>query len=261
MIDPTRALAGLPAGLRVELIDSYRNITRNFVERRWEPSELNGGKFAEVVYTIVNAAVNGSAYPAKAKKPPNMAVACRALEGQPATTVVGDKSLRVYIPRALIYLYDIRNQRGVGHVGGDVDPNAMDASAVVAMASWVMAELVRIFHGVTTQEAQDTADALVERKTPLIWEVEPGGIKRVLDTEMGAKDQVLVFLHHSTGWVGAASLQKWVEYKNPTNFRDNVLTALHKARLIEFDVAGDRTKISPTGAADVEQRLLTTSSS
>ena len=54
MIDPARALAGLPAGLRAELIDSYRNITRNFIERRWEPSELNGGKFAEVVFTIVD---------------------------------------------------------------------------------------------------------------------------------------------------------------------------------------------------------------
>ena len=257
MIDPARALAGLPAGLRAELIDSYRSITRNFIERRWEPSELNGGKFAEVVYTIVNAAVNGGSYPAKAKKPPNMAVACRALEGQTATTVIGDKSLRVYIPRALIYLYDIRNQRGVGHVGGDVDPNAMDASAVVAVASWIMGELVRIFHGVSTQEAQDTVEALVERKTPLIWEVEPGGIKRVLTRGMGAKDQVLLLLHHSTGWVSAAALQKWVEYKNPTNFRDNVLGELHKpARLIEFDVAGDRAKISPLGAADVETRLL-----
>lgn len=258
MIDPARALAGFPAGLRGELIESYRNITRNFIERRWEPSELNGGKFAEVAYTIVNATVNGGTYPAKASKPKNMAVACRTLEGQPATTVVGDKSLRVYIPRALVYLYDVRNQRGVGHVGGDVDPNAMDASAVVAMASWVMAELVRIFHGVSTKEAQATVDALVERKTPLIWEVEAGGIKRVLDPAMPAKDQVLMFLHHSTAWVPAADLCKWVEYSNPSVFRGKVLTGLHKARYIEFDASGDRAKISPIGAGDVERRLLKT---
>jgi hypothetical protein len=253
MIDPARALAGLPTGLREELISSYREITRNFIERRWEPSELNGGKFAEVAYSIVSGAIAG-AFPAKAKKPPNMAVACRALEGQPATTVVGDKSLRVYIPRTLIVLYDIRNQRGVGHVGGDVDANAMDASAVVALASWVMAELVRIFHGVSTNEAQDTVEALVERKTPLIWEVED--IKRVLDPDMPAKNQVLVFLHHGTGWVSAADLCRWVEYSNPSVFRKKVLAGLHKARMIEFETAGDRARISPLGAADVEQRLL-----
>jgi hypothetical protein len=123
MIDPARALADLPAGLRGELIDSYREIIRNFVERRWEPSELRGGKFSEVAYCVVNGAVSGS-FPAKATKPNNMTDACRALEGKPANaTRVGDKSLRVFIPRALIFLYDVRNQRGVGHVGGDVDPD------------------------------------------------------------------------------------------------------------------------------------------
>jgi len=60
----------------------------------------------------------------------------------------------VLIPRLLPVLYEIRNNRGVGHVGGDVDPNHMDAEAVQAMASWVMAELVRIFHGVKTEEAR-----------------------------------------------------------------------------------------------------------
>lgn len=256
MINPARALAGLPAGLRAELIESYRNITRNFIERRWEPSELNGGKFAEVVFTIVEGTIVG-ALPPKAKKPPRMADACRALENKPATTLPGDRSLRVHIPRALVFLYDIRNQRGVGHVGGDVDPNAMDASSVVALASWVMAELVRIFHGVSTNEAQDTVEALVERKTPLIWEVED--IKRVMAPGMPAKDQVLVLLHHGTGWVSAADLCSWVEYSNPSVFRKKVLAGLHKARAIEFETTGDRARISPLGAAEVEQRLLNSS--
>lgn len=260
MIDPARAFSGLPADLRGELIKSYSEITRNFIERRWEPSELNGGKFAEVAYSIVQGAVSGS-FPTKASKPKNMADACRVLEGKPANAAqIGDKSLRVFIPRALVFLYDIRNQRGVGHVGGDVDANSMDASAVVAVASWVMAELVRIFHGVSTHEAQETVDALVERRTPLIWEVEAGGMKRVLDLGMPAKDQVLVFLHHSTGWAPAADLCQWVEYSNPSMFRSKVLAGLHKARLIEFDSTKDRAKLSPKGAGDVEQRLLQTSS-
>jgi hypothetical protein len=258
MIDPAHALTGLPGGLRAELIDSYSEIVRNYIERRWEPSELRGGKFAEVAYSIVEGAVSGS-FPSKAKKPKNMADACRALENKPSNAaLVGDKSLRVFIPRALIFLYDVRNQRGVGHVGGDVDANSMDASAVVSLASWVMAELVRIFHGTTTEAAQQTVDALVERRTPLIWEVETGGMKRVLDPKMQGKDQALMFLHHSTGWVSASTLFNWTEQKNGTQFREKVLGALHKARMIEFDSAGDRAKISPLGAADVESRLLKT---
>jgi hypothetical protein len=254
VIDSSRALAGLPQALRDELLASYRNIMSNYLERRWEPTELNGGKFCEVVYSIVDGAVGGS-FPARASKPMNMRDACRALEGRPANPgLVGDRSLRVLIPRALPMLYEIRNNRGVGHVGGDVDANHMDAEAVQGMASWLMAELVRIFHGVTMQEARETVDALVERKTPLIWEVE--GSKRVLHPNMSAKNQVLVLLHYSTGWVAIIDLLKWVEYSNASMFRSRVLTPLHKQRLIEFDVKQGRARISPAGAKDVEERVL-----
>ena len=152
-------------------------------------------------------------------------------------------------------LYEFRNNRGVGHLGGDVEANHMDAEAVQAMASWVMAELVRIFHCVTTEEAREAVNSLVERKTPVIWEVE--GVKRILDPDMTAKNQVLVHLHHSTGWVSATDLFRWVEYSNASMFRRSVLTPLHKERLIEFDGEQGRARISPRGAKAVEEELLT----
>ncbi|MGY8662462.1 hypothetical protein Q3C01_08850 [Bradyrhizobium sp. UFLA05-109] len=247
-------LAALPQALRDELFNSYQKIISNYLERRWEPSELNGGKFCEAAYSIINGAVKGS-FPVKASKPGNMLIACQALEKEPANpNRVGDRNLRVLIPRLLPVLYEIRNNRGVGHVGGDVDPNHMDAEAVQAMASWIMAELVRIFHGVTTEEAQETVDALVERKSPLIWIV--GDIKRVLDPRMGAKDQVLVLLHHSGGWVSVADLLRWIEYSNASVFRGKVLTPLHKHRLIEFDSGQGLARISPRGAIVVEEDAL-----
>jgi hypothetical protein len=253
VIDPSRVLAGLPPGLRDELLKAYQEIMKNYLERRWEPSELNGGKFCEVVYSIVSGAIRG-AFPAKASKPANMLAACQAIEKAPKTTRPDDHSLRVLIPRTLPALYDIRNNRGVGHVGGDVDPNPMDAEAVRAVASWMMAELVRIFHGITTKQAQEVVDALVERKTPLIWEVE--GVKRVLDSSMSAKDQVLLLLHHSTGWVVVADLLRWVEYSSASNLRRSVLAPLHEVRMIEFDAEEGRAKISPVGVEEVEARLL-----
>src|SRR5262245_39391969 len=130
MIDASRVLAGLPKTLRDELLESYHQITSNYFERRWEPAELNGGKFCEVVYTIINGALTGS-FPANASKPDRMVDACRALEQRPADpNRVGDRSLRVLIPRLLPVLYEVRNNRGVGHVGGDVDANHMDAEVV-----------------------------------------------------------------------------------------------------------------------------------
>ncbi|MBI2338772.1 MAG: hypothetical protein HYU99_00150 [Deltaproteobacteria bacterium] len=254
MIDATKILAGLPSGLRDPLLKSYQEIGANFAEHRWEPSELNGGKFCEVVYTVIEGSI-AEKFAAKPSKLKDMVKACRALEGLPANpSRVGDRSLRVLIPRVLPALYEIRNNRGVGHVGGDVDPNFLDATAVYGMASWVLAELVRIFHRVSTKEAQEAVDALIERKLPLIWEV--GDMKRVLDPAMSNSDQVLLFLHKEPAWVPVKELASWVEYSSVSMFRTRVLEPLHKARLIEHDRVKFRVHISPLGSKEVEEKII-----
>ena len=43
----------IPLSLRNELKDKFIEIVKNYNERRWESSELNGGKFCEVIYTIL----------------------------------------------------------------------------------------------------------------------------------------------------------------------------------------------------------------
>src|ERR1043166_2798806 len=225
MIDPTKLLTSLPPGLRDALIASYREIARNFAERRWEPSELNGGKFCEVVYTILIGYIDGS-FAAKPSKPPDMVAACRGLEAKsPSSSRVGDRSVRILIPRVLLPLYEIRNNRGVGHVGGDVDPNMLDATSVLNMASWVLAELIRVLHGVSTAEAQSAVDTLVERKHPLIWQVEK--VKRVLAPSMRKEDQTLVLLYSESGWTEESTLMSWVEYSTLTMFRRRILEPLH----------------------------------
>src|SRR6266478_5877922 len=200
MLDSSKVLTGIPVGLRDPLFQSYQEIGTNFAEHRWEPSELNGGKFCEVVYTIISGTLKGS-YASKPSKPANMVQACRDLEKtNPDPRRVGDRSLRILIPRVLVALYEIRNNRGVGHTGGDVDPNFMDATVVWGMASWTLAELVRVFHGISTKEAQETADVLVERKLTLVWQI--GDTRRVQAPKMKKGEQALVLLYSKPGWVG-----------------------------------------------------------
>jgi hypothetical protein len=255
-LDPKTLLATIPAGLRDPLLETYREIASNFIERKWEPSELNGGKFCECVYWIVHGTITGI-FVAAPSKPPNMRDNCAALESLPASRGAKiARSLRILIPRILPALYEIRNNRGVGHVGGDVNPNLMDATAVYTMASWILAELARIFHSTKIAEAQEAVDALVERKIPLIWET--GIVKRVLDTKLKAPDQTLVLLYQRAGWISEDELFKSVEYKTMTRYRSDVLSRMHKARLIEYDKTGLRAKISPKGSDYVERKILAT---
>lgn len=158
------------------------------------------------------------------------------------------------MPRMLLALYDIRNNRSVGHVGGDVDPNESDAAVVQTMASWLIAELVRIYHGMDVGQAQQVVEALVERKVPLVWEV--GEKKRVLNPAISASDQTLLLLYSEPGWVAERNLQLWVEYAEASKFRGRVLERLHSERLIEYDPISARAHLSPLGSFEVENRLL-----
>lgn len=244
-----RLLSSIPARLRTDLFKSFNEIHRNFRERRWEPSELNGGKLCEVVYTILRGYVDGS-FPPRPSKPRNMADACRALEQASSTF---PRSVRIQLPRMLISLYEIRNNRGVGHVGGDVDPNHMDAIAVLYMSKWIIAELIRIFHDIDTRSATNSVAMIVERTLPVVWQVDDK--LRVLNTKLTMKDKTLVLLYHINEYVSESDLAVWVEHSNPSIYRRDVLRKLHKDKLVEYNEVDRTVIISPTGLRNVEQNI------
>jgi hypothetical protein len=247
---PEDVFSDLPKKLREELLDSFGKIVQNFSERRWEPAELNGGKLCEVVYSIAKGMIDGK-YPARAAKPRNFVQACRQLEQASATGV--PRSVRIQIPRMLIPLYEVRNNRNVGHVGGDVDPSHMDAVCVLQMSKWVVAELVRVLHDKSVDEASALVDALVERDTPLVWKV--GGKRRVLEPKMSMKDKSLVLLHGKPGPVAERDLRSWVEHSHPSVYRRDVLRKAHREKLVEYDAEAQTVEISPRGVALVEKLI------
>lgn len=250
-MDPTTALSGIPDGLRKPLLDALSEILRNFREQRWEPSELNGGKLCEVVHSVLKGHIDGR-MPSRPTKPRNMLDACRDLEKADSNRF--SRSVRIQIPRMLIGLYEIRNNRGVGHVGGDVNPNHMDAKVVVECAKWVVAELVRVFHGCTTSEATQVVEALTERTVPTVWVVQDR--RRVLRTDLSKKDQTLLLLYSVSGPVRDVTLTSWVEHSSTSAYKRDVLRRAHRERSIDYNERSGEVFISPSGIDYVEKHLL-----
>jgi len=226
---------------------------RNYNEGRWEPQGLNAGKFCEIAFCVVEGFLTGI-FPAKANKPANFVDACRALERRAPGAKPGDRACRILIPRVLCALYEVRNNRGVGHVGGEVDPSHMDAAYVLASTKWVTAEFVRIFGTADTAAATAAVETLSERQNPVVWDTGSG--KRVLVKGMIAMDRALVLLYDS-GRVAANDLAKWSEYSSPADFRSKVLKKAHREQLLDYDAHTQTVEITPVGAKHVEdQRLL-----
>lgn len=169
-------------------VDSYIEIKEQFYLEKHEPSELNGGKFVEACARIIELELTGQFTPIGSPIN-NMVLLLRRFET--AQTSYHD-SFRLHIPRTLLTIYNIRNRRGVGHLGGDVNPNIADATLIATCADWVMAEIYRIIYTSTLEKAQAVVTQLVKRKISLVHNI--GEVKRVLASFLNFKDQTLLLL-------------------------------------------------------------------
>lgn len=240
-----------PETLISKLTYHYAKLKSSFIQNALEPGELNGAKFAEVVFRLIQCATDPQHRytPLRHSLPP---VDTLVTQFQKLSKTFDD-SLRLHIPRALRTIYGIRNKRGVGHTG-EVNANLMDATLVMAVCDWVMAELVRLYHECSADEAQHIIDRLVKRSIPVIYD--RNGIKTLL-RQMPYDEATLLFLHYEAeNDIPIADLCKWVGYTNTTVFRKSVLPKLHTQKKIYLDEKAWTCRILPPGLRYVEESIL-----
>jgi hypothetical protein len=247
-----QALVGVPEEFRKRIIEHYLAAKRALAEGKDESVGMAAGKLCESVLRLLQHNIT-STYTPFNKRIDNFARQCRDLIETSNSAV--PESLRVVMPRALVFVYTVRNKRGIGHVGGDVHANRIDAMTIGRVCDWVICELVRVFHGMSLEEAQDIVDALALRNAPEVWHV--GGKRRVLKSSLDYKQKVLLLCHQSPeSAILVEDLFDWVEYSNLSTFKQKVLKALHNDRLIEYDQESEAVTISPLGVREVEDNIL-----
>jgi len=236
-----------PSELVDALLTAYKEIESNFSVRRWKVSELDAGHFVEASRRIIDKCLAGSYIPIGKNLPSFSDAELKRLE-----QASGNESYRLLIPKVLKSIYNIRNKRGVGHLGV-VSPNEMDATLILYSSKWVLGEFLRLSYGEGTDPsvAQQTVDKIMERRLELIWK--SGDVVRILDSEFPARDQVLVLLYDSN-LLSEETLRAAIEYKNTSAFR-KILGRLHAERLIEFSRHGP-IAITPKGVI-VAEKLIT----
>ena len=242
------AILGIEERLRKRLIDTYLDVKEAYAQGQYDACGLRAGKFCEVVLRILQHELTGSHVPL-GQKLPNFTDECRSLEKLPKSA--GNESVRVMLPRAIDFVYTLRNKRDIGHVGGDVDANEIDAATCSRTVDWCVAELIRLYHGVSLEEAQELIDALAVRQLPAIWEI--SGRKRVLRNGLSLRQQTLCLLYsdpHTA--VASEDLVEWIDTARPADFKARVLRPMHTERLIEYDRTTETVMLSPLGAERAE---------
>jgi len=178
---------------------------------------------------------------------------CIEIERAPKSSA--PESLRVILPRALGFLYTLRNKRGFGHATGGLDPRRMDVATAMRTADWILAELIASGNSVPLEDAQDLVDALAVRQLPAVWEY--GAVRRVLSDGLSRGQQTLLLLYSASAEaVPVEDLAGWVEHDTVSHFQRDVIMPLHRKRFVNFDAETRTVVLSPKGSQAVQADIL-----
>lgn len=245
-------LQNIPKQFRERILVEYLKIKFRYKKGEFDSSGISCGKFCEEMLRFLQFNLTGTNIGFKEEiKNFNFKVG----ELEKIDKSIGNDSLRIIIPRALSFLYTMRNKRNIGHSGGDVEANQIDSLVINRICDWIICELIRIFHNKSLEEAQQIVDLISSRNLPHIWEI--NGKKRVLLSNLTAKEKVLLLTYSQIeSGVLFEDLKDWVEYLNSSDFKSKVLNPLHKTNMIEFDKELQMIFISPKGCKEIEEKYL-----
>jgi hypothetical protein len=242
--------AGIPARLAEELLDGYAEAKRRYHLRDLRPQQIEGGRFAEAAFRILQHACGKDVTPL-GRTLPSVDKLLKLFEnetGQP-------DAVRFHIPQTLKVVYGIRNKRDIAHLGDEIDPNLQDATLVIGNMDWVVAELVRLYHNVTPDDAQRIIEELVTKEVPAVELIEG---QPVINADLQPRDRALLLLYRA-GTAGASFDEMAAWLRVPPNQRGNLrkrLAALDKdGRVLQHPENG-RYYLTGKGRQDVETRGL-----
>lgn len=163
----------------------FTRMIQDFQQREWEDATAKAGKFVEAVLKAVWSETGKPVPTGKAFVAGNI---MDLLPKEALTT-----SLRLTIPRACRFVYEIASNRGARHDADEVAANEMDADAVVALCSWILAEMVSYSQkGLNLNEARRVVDALIKRKYPFMEEIDG---RVYVDIGKSAREVALLILY------------------------------------------------------------------
>lgn len=241
--------AYFPTRLVEELLNSHAEAKRNFYLGGLRLSEVEGGRFCEAAFRMLQHATTGTYAPLGTHLSTDRLI--DTLAQIPAAGA--SESVRLHIPRALRVVYDIRNKRDVAHLADGIDPNLQDATIVIAVLDWTLAELIRLYHHVAANEASAMVDMVVGRTAPVIQDFQ--GFLKVLRPSLPAGDFVLLLLYQrGSGGAELTELLQWVRPKMRANLRRTLDRLVDEFAFAHND--GKRYFITRTGEREVENRKL-----
>jgi HEPN domain-containing protein len=164
----------------------FGRMVQDYQQGKWDDANAKAGKFVEAALKALVTEAGDTPASGKAFK------AGAVLDTIDKKTALPD-SLRLTIPRACRFVYEIASNRGARHDAEEIEANEMDAKAVMALCSWILAEMVSYSQkGMDLDEAKEAVDGLMRRKYPFMEEIDG---RVYWDIASSAREAALLILY------------------------------------------------------------------
>jgi hypothetical protein len=243
----------IDATLVCELLDAHAEAKRNFYLGGLRLSAVEGGRFCEAAFRILEHETKNRKFTPLGKTLASTDKLMTELANLDSSKF--SDAIRLHIPRSLRVVYDIRNKRDTAHLADGIDPNLQDATLVIAVIDWILAEFIRIYHNVTANDASAIVKGIVTRVAPVVQDF--NGFLKILNPTLGPSDHCLVLLYQR-GEKGATfdELSSWARPAMRANLRRTLRVLENEKDLIHSD--GASYLITRLGERHVENKNLIT---
>lgn len=226
----------------VSVIETYEELIAKHRSGDLEGALTKAGRFVEHVLRLIEAKSKGLV-PVEIK---SVAATIRALENDPTLP----EPLRLLIPRVLYgMIYNLRSKRDAVHVK-EIDPTSIDVAMSVGGASWVIAELLRMYHVSNEEIVTQCMLALTRTSIPFVEAL--GGETFVGRKVKPAVELLLLLSHASPNGMTRKALGTSAKCGPPAVTKG--LQALHAERFVHQSASGSYF-ITSSGEAHLAERL------
>jgi HEPN domain-containing protein len=161
----------------------FQDMVEDFELNKWDDASAKGGKCIEAVIKALWVYA-GEIVPAGKQ------FKAGTILSQLENKVPNPDTIRVTIPRACRFAYEIASNRGARHDADEINANEMDARTVLALGAWILAEMVRFSQkGNDLALAKTIVDGLMKRRFPFAESIDG---RVYADIGKSARDVALV---------------------------------------------------------------------
>jgi len=234
--------------LASQLLDEFVSAEKRFIQRDWEPAELDGGQFAEIAARIVFHQDSGNLSQTR-----DFNDCLKYVEDDKTKHQVTPRHDALHIARLLRNIYKFRSQRGAVHISPSYQANHMDSKFIIEAVRWIMNEILRIFWNGDREKVARAIRELLQFDVPCIGVFED--VVLVQRTDLTTEEEILVLLHFG-GEQGFSRVDIGRFAQRPASSISNAIKKLVGPEFRQIVlVSGERYRLTDLGSRRIREQL------